>query len=327
MNDAVVISSHAAVARSYPDLPFDTTGAPEAAARVVSRTAAALEESGYALHLLREMAQDSRLALAESGQISRSLLRAEATAAVLLPADGAALVSVGGEEHVVLSACQPGLKLAQAAEDCFRAEDILASREKFAYDDQLGYLTGEPSLLGTGLRLRVRLHLPMMVRAGKLGGAAAAVMEQGLRLYPAFERPEGDVLELANASAMGRTEQELCQLVTQEAEKLCAQESTLRSRALQEQPAQLADRVSRALGLLKYARLMPEKEFWRLWSDLRLGAAMGLLPLMVEQADQLIHEAMPAHLRSYAEEPLEGERLDECRASRVRELLEEEPLA
>ena len=38
----------------------------------------------------------------------------------------------------------------------------------------------------------------------------------------------------------------------------------------------LCDRVMRAKGILSNALLMPREEFTRLWSDLRLGAVIGL---------------------------------------------------
>lgn len=326
MSEAVVVRSHAALHRAYADLPFDTRSDPEAAARVVSRTAGALQDRGYVLHLLREMQPDNRLALKERGLITGTFLKAEATAALLLPMEGDALVMLGGPEHVTVAAAEPGLALAQAAQACFRVEDALSGRVRFAFDEQLGYLAGESSLVGTGLRLRVLLHLPMMVRAGQIAAAATALQAKGLRMAAADGRQEGDLMEIANASAMGRTEQELCQLLTQEADGLVRQEMELRRAAQQQQPAHLSDRAFRALGILRYARLLPEKEFWRLWSDLRLGAAMGLLPLTATQADALMAEAMPAHLRAYAEESLTGEALDECRAARVRNLLGEDAL-
>ena len=46
-----------------------------------------------------------------------------------------------------------------------------------------------------------------------------------------------------------------------------------------------------------------------------------LLPLSLEKADALLDQAQTAHLCIYAGETLEGAALDECRASRIRELL------
>lgn len=326
MNDAVVIQSGVTLTRNYPDIPFDTSGDPEAAALVISRTAEALESSDFVLQLLRGMSENDRLVLMERALANKALLQAARTSAALLPLEGSAGVMMGGSDHVLIACNQPGLALSLAAEACFSVEDRLSRRVNFAYDEALGYLTAHPSLTGTGMRASIRMHVPMIIRARQEGGIASAVRAQGIRLYAlgmADEKPEGNVLEIANIGALGRTEQEICQALTAEANKICQMEAELRSRELQEHPVALEDRVFRALGTLRSARLLSEAEFWRLWSDVRLGAAMELLPLSVGQVDALMNEVKPAHLRSYAEEALTGEALDACRASRVRELLEE----
>lgn len=103
-------------------------------------------------------------------------------------------------------------------------------------------------------------------------------------------------------------------------------EEDLRQQILQEQEALLLDRIWRAWGILQNARLLAQEEFQRFWSDARLGAELALLPVTSGKLDEIWREAMNAHLCSYAEESLTGVALDECRASRVRGMLEEIPL-
>lgn len=327
MNDRVAIWSCATLTRNYPDLPFATADRPEDAGRVISRTVAALDDDDFALQLLQSMPENERQVLLESGLASASLIKAAQTAAVLLPVEGMAGVMLAGSDHMTIVSRQPGLTLPLVAEACFRVEDQLAGRVEFAYDDTLGYLTSQPAQMGTGLRLSVRLHVPMIIRAHQEGSIASILRPNGMRLYAVAmdgDKPEGDMLEVANIGALGQTEQELCQVLTDAVGKICQTELELRQRERQEHPTTLEDRVFRAMGILRSARLLSEKEFWRLWSDLRLGAAMELLPLQLAQVDELMTEAKPAHLRSYAEEDLSGEALDICRASRVREMLEEQ---
>lgn len=326
MNEEVAIWSRAMLTRNYPDLPFATADRPADAGRVISRTVAALEDNDFALQLLQSMAENDRQVLMEAGQANAALLKAAQTSAVLLPVDGTASMMLAGRDHLTIVSRQPGLALPLAAEDCFHVEDQLSGRVEFAFDDALGYLTSQPAQLGTGLHLSVRLHVPMIIRARQEGSIASILRPQGMRLYAVAmdgDKPEGDMLEIANIGALGRTEQELCQLLTDAVGKICQTENELRQREREEHAATLEDRVFRAQGILRSARLMTEAEFWRLWSDLRLGAAMELLPMQLWQVDALMNEAKPAHLRSYAEEDLNGEALDACRAARVREMLEE----
>ena len=49
--------------------------------------------------------------------------------------------------------------------------------------------------------------------------------------------------------------------------------------------------------------------------------ALGLINVSLAVADTLLDQAQEAHLCVYAEEALEGQALDACRAERVRTLI------
>ncbi len=329
MNEALVYRSAVTLTRNYPDLPFDTTQDAEAAGRLVSRTAGALADTACTLHLLRDMTEDNRLALLENGQAPAYMKEAAQTAAVLVPLEGGASVFVGGGAHVCISAHRPGMALAEAAADCFVVDDRLSRRVTFAFDEELGYLQPSHDLIGTGLRVSMQLHVPMLIRARRVPEVGAMLEKEGLRLtaaFPTAEKPGGDLLEISNASALGFTEQELCRKVTDAARRVCEMEEEARRKLMAEKALRVTDLVCRAWALMQAAHLMPQAEFWRLWSDVRLGAELKILPVATEQIDLLLPEALPAHLRNYAEEALAGEALDACRAARIHELLEENQL-
>jgi len=131
----------------------------------------------------------------------------------------------------------------------------------------------------------------------------------------------GNVYQISNQVTLGRTEQELISAVTAVGGQLCDMENALRDKAMNEGRAALEDLVFRAWGIMRHARLMTMPEFYQHWSYLRLGAALGLLPLPVQSADALLDQAQEAHLCVWADETLTGQALDECRASRVRQLI------
>ena len=67
---------------------------------------------------------------------------------------------------------------------------------------------------------------------------------------------------------------------------------------------------------------MDEKEFMLHWSHLRLGAAMGLLPVSLSIADDLLTVAQDAHAQRYAQETAPGEDTDAARCDIIRKTLE-----
>ena len=122
-----------------------------------------------------------------------------------------------------------------------------------------------------------------------------------------------------DVSAYG--EQELISMVTTLGHQLMDMEQSLRAMALQDGRLPLEDVIWRAYGVLSNARILPMNEFYDHWSNLRLGAALGLINLSPDRVDTLLDMAQPAHLCCWREEDLTGRDLDKARADRVRDAL------
>ena len=326
--DSIVLSSRVRLARNYEDLPFDLAQRPEDAARCVSRAAGALRASrlgaAFELHRLQDMSDVNRLALAESRLISRDLLRVPETAAVLIRAEDALSVMINEDDHLRIQAIRPAMDLTGAAQACFEVDDVLSRQAAFAFDEQLGYLTACPTNTGTGMRASLLMHLPMLTHGKQMGNVGQLVAKVGLNIrgvYGEGSEALGSVYQISNQATLGRTEQELISAVTAVGVQLSDMENALREKALKEGRMPLEDLVFRAWGIMQNARIMKLTEFYQHWSYLRLGAAMALLPLPVHVADALLDQAQDAHLAVWAEESLSGQALDECRASRIRDLI------
>ena len=331
MHNVNAVRTYVTLSRNYPDIPFDVTGNGEDAPRVIRRTAGALEDSGCSLHLLRDMQQENCLALQEDGRIPPWIKVARETSAVMLPPEGAAALVLAATAHVTITSQRAGMDPAgEALADCLHYDDLLSGHVTFAFDEALGYLQGQYPMMGTGLCVCQRLHLPLLLGSDRMPELRAQAAKEGVRLVNGAQtgcKAAGGLVDVINTSAMGRSEEEIRQLVQAQAQKLCLMETELREKALQENPVALEDRAWRAYGLLLHARLLTPEEFWNAWSEARLGAEVpDLLPVTLRQLDALVPEAMPAHLRSYAQEMAEDDQLRAWRPIRVRELLEENPL-
>ncbi len=179
MKDEVILMSRVRLARNYEDLPFDTASQPDNADTCITRTATALAKTGadkgFDLVLLRDLSDTQRKALAESHTISRDLLRTPDTAAVLVNQGEALSVMMNEEDHLRIQCVLKGLNLNEAAQRCFRVDDALSRQVKFAFDEQLGYLTACPTNTGTGMRASLLLHLPMLTRCKQMGSVGQIV--------------------------------------------------------------------------------------------------------------------------------------------------------
>ena len=285
---------------------------------------AAEEFKGFELFRLKDMSDASRRAMAESRLISRDLLtHAESAAALIRPQD-AMSVMIGEDDHLRIQAIRPELDLLSAATACFRMDDALSRQMNFAFDPQLGYLTACPTNTGTGMRASLLMHLPMLTRGKQMGNVGQLVSKVGLNIrgvYGEGSEALGHIYQVSNQVTLGRTEQELISTVTALGNQLCDMEDALRRKGLQEGRIPLEDMIYRAWGAMTNARLMPLNEFYQHWSNIRLGASLGLLRIALPLVDALLDHVQDAHLCVWAEEGLTGAALEEARATRIREML------
>ena len=328
MRKEIVLSSRVRLARNFEDIPFDVSQRPEFAAVCVSRAVSAMknagQDKGFELFRLKDMSDAARKAMVESRLISRDLLQHTDTAAALLRPQDAVTLMIGEDDHLRIQAIRPEMDLLSAASACFRVDDALSRQVSFAYDDQLGYLTACPTNTGTGMRASLLMHLPLLTKGKQMGNVGQLVSKVGLNIrgvYGEGSEALGNIYQVSNQVTLGRTEQELIATVTALGNQLCDMEDALRQKALTDGRVALEDVVYRAWGAMTGARLMPLNEFYQHWSNIRLGAAMGLLKLSLPLVDALLDHAQDAHLCVWAEESLSGAALEEARATRIREML------
>ncbi len=330
MSESIVLSSRVRLARNYQDLPFDVAQKPDAAAMCIARTANALrlsgQDAGFELLRLRDMDDVQRKALAEVHLISKDLLRNVDTAAVLLNEMAGVSIMMNEEDHLRIQAMAKGMELQKAAEECFRVDDALSRQVSFAYDEQLGYLTACPTNTGTGMRASLLLHLPMLTILKQMGSVGQIVAKVGLTIrgvYGEGSEALGNLYLVSNQVTLGRTEQELISAVTAVGHQLTDMELALREKSLQNGRNALEDTIFRAWGIMKYARCMSQNEFFKHWSGVRLGAAMGMLPVMLATLDVLLEQVQDANLQALMESAVTGRALDEKRAECIRAMLKE----
>lgn len=328
MKHDTVLSSRVRLARNYEDLPFDLSHRPDFASICIARTVGAMKASGhdegFDLFRLRDLSETARRAMAESGLISRDLLNTPEVSAAMVRSADALTLMLNEDDHLRIQAIRREMDLLSAAAACFRVDDALSRQVNFAFDEQLGYLTACPTNTGTGMRASLLMHLPLLTKAKKMGDVGQLVAKVGLNIrgvYGEGSEALGNIYQISNQVTLGRTEQELIATVTALGNQLCDMENALRDKAKNEGRIPLEDMVYRAWGAMTNARLMPMNEFYQHWSNLRLGAAMGLLKLPLPLVDALLDHAQEAHLCVWAEEALSGADQEEARATRIREML------
>lgn len=329
--DGIVCSTRVRLARNLKGLPFPDRAGQEEKERVIEKVRAAVTDSNSAISKdfkfvrLEDISGEEAVSLAERHLVSPEFISGRQGRAVLINSDESVSIMVNEEDHVRLQVLGPGQELSETLETADRLDTLLSEGLDFAYDKDFGYLTQCPTNLGTGMRASLTLHLPGLTESGSMGRIADNLSKLGFALRGAYgegTRAVGEMYQLSNQITLGLSEKEAIGNLTSIAGQLAGQERKLREELCGS--IQWQDRIARAAGTLKTARVMPGEEAARLLSLIRLGVAQGLL----EGADDgtvsgLSVRVQPATLMAGAGRRMEPGERDRVRADILREGLKE----
>ncbi|HVT79691.1 MAG TPA: protein arginine kinase [Phycisphaerae bacterium] len=264
-----------------------------------------------------------RQLLVERHLISKQHAAGEGSRGVSISNDEAVSVMVNEEDHMRLQVLRSGLQLREAWAEADKLDDALQESIDFAFSQRFGFLTACPTNLGTGLRVSVMMHLPGLKLTGEIEKIFRAAKEMHLAvrgLYGEGTEAIGDFYQISNQTTLGRSEEEI---LKEFAEQIIPNfiSAELRERQVleSERPLALDDKIGRAIGVLKYARLLTSEETLFFLSHLRLGVVMKRVTgLDLAAINSLFLHTQPAHLQRMVGKPLDGDARKAARAEFVR---------
>lgn len=299
MSEAVV-STRIRLARNLKEYPFPIRLNADQAREIVDKIDGALRDSELKFHRidLDAIPDTIRIAMIERHLVSPDFIDAQEGRAIFLSDDNTVSIMVNEEDHIRLQVIKDGFELNEAYALADRIDNILSKKIKFAFHDQLGYLTQCPTNLGTGMRASVMLHLPALEMSGAVNRIGANLSKLGLTmrgLYGESSKPDGAFFQLSNQVTLGISEKAAIDNLQNITTQLIAQEMRTRENLLNNIEAE--DKIHRALGILKTAMLMDHSEAMRLLSLVRLGVSEKKIEtLSADSIDKLIVEIQPASI-------------------------------
>ncbi len=257
------------------------------------------------------------VALAERGVVDADFAVDREGRCVVSSPDESECVTANGEDHFLIQVRAPGLALKEAYSSADWLDTFLDKSLHFAFDDRLGYLTGNPAILGTGMVASLNLHLPALADTGAAARIASGLRPLGILLSSALH-PHGSVYRLSNRMTLGLSEQTAVGNLCGIARQIIAEEREARKKLIRSISVQ--DTVGRSLGIFRSARLLSYDEFLDLASIVRFGVACGFEKgLRVEDVDRLAMRVQPAGLALEAGMGLTADEERAMRAKIVRE--------
>jgi protein arginine kinase len=270
-----------------------------------------------------------RLLLQERHLVSRDLAPVDSARptrpgrAVAFGVEETTSVMVNEEDHVRIQGLSGGFQLGAAWASARDLDVALEDHLKFATDPRLGYLTGCPTNVGTGLRASVMLHLPGLGQARtELEKVFTAAQRTGLAvrgMYGEGSRAAGDFYQISNQVTLGRTEQEL--VTDLEALVPCIVEFERRVRAalIEGHPRVLEERVQSSQEMLRTALSLPTETALMHLSNVRLGACLGLdVSLQQDAIGRIAIQVQRGHVQALAGEPVTDDLAEPTERDRLR---------
>ena len=318
----IVVSSRARLARNFADYSFPGHLSSYDAQEILDKARDVLKE--YRCFLIGDMSPMRANALIERHLASRELLSAKGPRGVLVSRDESVSVMVGEEDHLRIQAFCAGFAPDLALEHAMEVDRTLEQVAPYAFDLRLGYLTKCPTNLGTGLRVGVMMHLPLLTEKNALPDLMDHLNKLGFiirGLYGEGTKPQGDLYQVSNQITLGISEEEIAERLKQVVGSILAKEEELRTKEKQKFPIRLADRCQRAAGLLATVQVLPQPEAMELWSSLRLGLCYGYLTgISMVEMNQFLFEMQPGCLATRGGNNQVYLNLDQMRADMARKI-------
>ncbi len=233
---------------------------------------------------------------------------------------------INEEDHLRVQVFKTGLQLKECWRQIDNIDNEIEKKVAYAFDPDFGYLTACPTNLGTGIRVSVMLHLPALKMTGQIDKFFNAARDTDLMVRGLFGEGTdavGDFFQLSNQITLGVSEEQIVEEFTDSiVPKIMQFEAMARQTLLTQQADALDDKIQRALGVLRSARLISSQEALFLLSHVRMGINLGRVSgISLDAVNELFMLTQPAHLQLNSGQTLDPDHRDAMRAKIIRSRL------
>lgn len=322
----LVLSSRARLARNLDRHPFTHAGKGEEIGIVYREIVEALAGTralkGALIVDMAETSEPERMMLAERHLITREMVKRYISRALVVKVDEKLSVMVNEEDHLRLHAIEPGLSIRQAFTVIDKLDNELDKRVKYAFSESFGYLTSCPTNVGTGLRVSAMVHLPGLVHNKDIAQVLDGLRNVRLTvrgIYGEGTEVMGNLFQISNSITLGLSEEDTVENLETHIRKVLEFEKKAREVLLKKARSLLEDKIWRAYGILKSARLVTSKEAMGLISAVRMGVGLGIITdTALAVLNELLIMIQPMHLQAMFKKAMNSAERDRVRADYIR---------
>ena len=214
--------------------------------------------------------------------ISNELLKRNDRGAFILNRDETISIMINEEDHIRIQCISDGLDLQSELCQANIFDDLLEKIAPYAFHEDYGYLTSKPCNIGTGLKAKVKVHLPALTMCDGICNISNGLNQVGMTInsvYGEENKATGNIYEISNKITTGISEEEIINSLSGVIENIVNEENNFRKKLINDSKEEIEDSIYRAYGILKNARLLSSKEVLEYLSNIRFGIELGLIDI------------------------------------------------
>ena len=218
--------------------------------------------------------------------VTKELVKRKDRAALIINKEETISIMINEVDHLNIQCITEGMNLKEVYEVANKIDDLIEEDITYSFHEDFGYLTATPSKVGTGMKASVILHLPALSMSEEITNISKGLSQLGMAINQVYA--DGNIYEVSNRISLGITEDEIINNLEGVVENIIQEEIKFRDIVINKCKYEVEDKIFRAYGILKNAKLMSYKELVELLSYVRLGVEMYVLDLNKDVLNKLL---------------------------------------
>ena len=221
---------------------------------------------------------------------------------------GAFLAGINLSDHLTLQMIDCSGSWHQTWELLRKYDKELNQRLNFAFSERFGYLTSNYSYCGTGLSLRIYLHLPALLQLDDPQKPFYLEAGEDFLITHMGDSEEegvfqGDLVVLENKRSLGVSEDHMLHTLFKGANTLINQESECRTKIKNGDFPEIKNLISRSFGVLMHSYQLATSEALSALSLVKLGVDLKWIEGVTDQEiNQMFFKCRRGHLIALEQE-------------------------
>ena len=303
MEDNIIMSTKVALSRNITNYPFPHKLSQLESQVIVNKINNIILKSDNLFHEnfitynMSEISDIEKNTLIERGIISNKFSKND-IGSIVINKNKTKSIIINDQDHIKISIYKDKFNVDEAFKVANEIDDILESKLDYAFDDKLGYLTSFPINVGTGLKVSIIIHLPILSLQKKIDTYFNIAHKLGLNIKGICNEKSnilGNMYEISNQSTIGRTEKNIIESLKSLTQDIITKEKASRMLIKIEASIELEDEIYRSLGILQNSRIISSLEAMKHLSNIKLGIEMDYIKdINIEKIINLMNGMKPA---------------------------------